>query len=69
MAGELSGRIALVTGAARGIGLAIATRLAEAGTHVISRIACTIPVASTACKAMRRNVRVSLAAITSWLLL
>ncbi|SFC38855.1 NAD(P)-dependent dehydrogenase, short-chain alcohol dehydrogenase family [Bosea sp. CRIB-10] len=35
MAGELSGRIALVTGAARGIGLAIATRLAEAGTHAI----------------------------------
>jgi NAD(P)-dependent dehydrogenase (short-subunit alcohol dehydrogenase family) len=35
MAGELSGRIALVTGAARGIGLAIATRLAEAGAHAI----------------------------------
>ena len=35
MAGPLSGRIALVTGAARGIGLAIATALAEAGAHAI----------------------------------
>lgn len=35
MAGALSGRVALVTGAARGIGLAIAARLAEAGAHAI----------------------------------
>lgn len=35
MAGVLAGRTALVTGAARGIGLAIATRLAGAGAHAI----------------------------------
>jgi NAD(P)-dependent dehydrogenase (short-subunit alcohol dehydrogenase family) len=35
MTEPLSDRAALVTGAARGIGLAIATRLAEAGAHVI----------------------------------
>lgn len=35
MAGVLAGRTAIVTGAARGIGLAIATRLAEAGAHAV----------------------------------
>lgn len=35
MAGVLSGRVALVTGAARGIGLAIATALARAEAHAI----------------------------------
>lgn len=35
MLAPLAERVALVTGAARGIGLAIATRLAEAGAHAI----------------------------------
>jgi NAD(P)-dependent dehydrogenase (short-subunit alcohol dehydrogenase family) len=35
MAGALAGRVALVTGGARGIGLAIATVLARAGAHAI----------------------------------
>jgi 3alpha(or 20beta)-hydroxysteroid dehydrogenase len=35
MSGQLSGRSALVTGGARGIGAAIATALANAGASVI----------------------------------
>ncbi|AMJ63201.1 SDR family NAD(P)-dependent oxidoreductase [Bosea sp. PAMC 26642] len=35
MAAELAGRVALVTGGARGIGLAIATALAQAGAHAV----------------------------------
>ncbi|KRE11934.1 hypothetical protein ASE63_19525 [Bosea sp. Root381] len=35
MAGSLSGRVALVTGGARGIGLAIATALAAAGARLV----------------------------------
>lgn len=35
MAGRLAGRIALITGASRGIGAAVAVRFAAAGAHVV----------------------------------
>ena len=52
MAGPLTGRVALVTGAARGIGLAIATRLAEAGAALAihDRDAQAEAVARSLCK-------------------
>ena len=39
----LSGRHAIVTGASRGIGKAIATRLASAGAHVILAALALVP--------------------------
>ena len=36
MAGRLAGRIALVTGASRGIGFAIARTIAAEGAHVVA---------------------------------
>lgn len=53
MAGPLTGRVALVTGAARGIGLAIATRFVEAGAAMIihDRDAQAEAVARSLCEA------------------
>lgn len=59
MTGPLSGRVALVTGAARGIGLAIATRLAEAGAHAIIHDRDTAAANAAAADLQGRNLAAS----------
>lgn len=54
---DLTGRLAVVTGASRGIGLAIADALAEAGADIIGVSATIEPAGSTAEMVVRRHGR------------
>ena len=57
MAGELAGNVALVTGAARGIGRAIATRLAAAGCDVAVNYYNSAEAAEALCAEIRAGGR------------